>query len=123
LSTIHSAKGAEWRAVHLIHAADGNIPSDMSLADRDGLEEERRLLYVALTRARDVLTVTVPRRYHVRRFGSDDRHLLAPLSRFIEPVRGLFDERATAPPCADAPVTSRVTVTDEVDAALEALWG
>ncbi len=54
LSTIHSAKGGEWRSVHVIHAADGNIPSDMALRDRDGLDEERRLLYVALTRARTI---------------------------------------------------------------------
>jgi DNA helicase II / ATP-dependent DNA helicase PcrA len=57
LSTIHSAKGLEWDAVHLIHASDGNIPSDMALASGDGLDEERRLLYVALTRARRTLHV------------------------------------------------------------------
>jgi DNA helicase-2/ATP-dependent DNA helicase PcrA len=123
LSTIHSAKGAEWRAVHLIHAADGNIPSDMALSDRDGLEEERRLLYVALTRARDHLVVTVPQRYHVRRHGNDDRHLLAPLSRFLEPVRGLFDGIATTPTDVAGEPLARVTITDEVDAGLEALWG
>ena len=95
LSTIHSAKGCEWKAVHLIHAADGYIPLDMSLSDKDGLEEERRLLYVALTRARDVLQVTWPQRYHMRRYGHDDRHNLAPLSRFIDAVRPLFDEHAT----------------------------
>jgi DNA helicase-2/ATP-dependent DNA helicase PcrA len=125
LSTVHSAKGAEWRAVHIIHAADGNIPSDMALSDKDGLEEERRLLYVALTRARDVLTVTVPQRYHVRRHGTDDRHLLAPLSRFLEPLRPLFDESAHG---VDGPARelggtmTRITLTDEVDATLEALW-
>ena len=48
LSTIHSAKGGEWDAVFVIHAADGNIPSDMAISDPGGLEEERRLLYVAL---------------------------------------------------------------------------
>src|SRR5690606_2627576 len=44
LSTIHSAKGCEWDVVHIIHAADGNIPSDMAIQDQDGVEEERRLL-------------------------------------------------------------------------------
>lgn len=124
LSTIHSAKGAEWRAVHLIHAADGNIPSDMALSDRDGLEEERRLLYVALTRARDVLTVTVPQRYHVRRYGNDDRHVLAPLSRFLEPVRSLFEEVTVATGGTDDDLLggATITLTDEVDASLEALW-
>ena len=52
LSTIHSAKGLEWDAVYVIHAADGNIPSDMSTQDTAGVEEERRLFYVALTRAK-----------------------------------------------------------------------
>ena len=58
LSTIHSAKGLEWDAVYVIHAADGNIPSDMSTGDTaDGMEEERRLFYVALTRAKTWLYV------------------------------------------------------------------
>jgi DNA helicase-2/ATP-dependent DNA helicase PcrA len=125
LSTIHSAKGAEWRAVHVIHAADGNIPSDMALSDRDGLEEERRLLYVALTRARDVLTVSMPQRFHVRRHGTDDRHLLAPLSRFLEPLRPMFEERSVGLGADDDPsrlLPGTITLTDEVDAALEALW-
>jgi len=98
-STIHSAKGAEWRAVHLIHAADGNIPSDMALSDRDGLEEERRLLYVALTRARDVLTVSMPQRFHVRRHGTDDRHLLAGTLRDAHrPVVTPVDRRVNGHP-------------------------
>ena len=59
LSTIHSAKGCEWNIVHVIHATDGNIPSDMSASEAD-LEEERRLLYVAMTRARDQLYVVFP---------------------------------------------------------------
>ena len=125
LSTIHSAKGCEWKTVHLIHAADGYLPLDMSLSDRDGLEEERRLLYVALTRARDTLSVTWPLRYHVRRYGSDDRHNLAPLSRFIDAARGLFDEHATVIDAHDERplhLDERVTLTDEVDTFLESLW-
>jgi DNA helicase-2/ATP-dependent DNA helicase PcrA len=125
LSTIHSAKGCEWKAVHLLHAADGYIPLDMSLSDRDGLEEERRLLYVALTRARDTLSVTWPLRYHVRRYGNDDRHNLAPLSRFVDAVRGLFDEHATVVDAHDERplhLDERVTLTDEVDTFLESLW-
>ena len=60
LSTIHSAKGLEWDVVHVIHAADGMIPSDMATGDDDEIEEERRLLYVAMTRARDALHRLVP---------------------------------------------------------------
>ncbi len=109
--------------MHLIHAADGCMPSDMALASAAGLEEERRLLYVALTRARDQLFVSMPQRFHVKRFGSDDRHLLAPLSRFLEPVRDRFDQQGTAQAAYGAPVIDlRVDLTDEVDAMLHALW-
>src|ERR1019366_9545072 len=55
LSTVHSAKGLEWRVVHLPHLVDGAVPSDMALSAPAGLAEERRLFYVAVTRARDQL--------------------------------------------------------------------
>ena len=94
LSTIHSAKGGEWDVVHVIHAADGMIPSDMSTGDADEIEEERRLLYVAMTRARDALAVYFPLRYYRRRRGLDDAHSYAQLTRFVpDSVRALFDER------------------------------
>ena len=91
LSTIHSAKGGEWAVVHVIHAADGMIPSDMATGDPDELEEERRLFYVALTRARDELHVAFPLRYHRSNRGLEDRHWYAQVTRFLpEEVRGLF---------------------------------
>ena len=62
LSTIHSAKGQEWKAVYLLNAVDGCIPSDLSTGTTAEIEEERRLLYVAMTRAKDHLTVVVPQR-------------------------------------------------------------
>jgi DNA helicase-2/ATP-dependent DNA helicase PcrA len=124
LSTIHSAKGCEWRSVHVLHAADGNIPSDMAIGDKAGLAEELRLLYVALTRAKDELSVHVPLRYHVNRHGGDDRHLYAQMSRFIEPVRHLFDESspATNDDIVELDVIDGVGVADEVDSMLTALW-
>ena len=64
LSTIHSAKGLEWDAVYVIHAADGNIPSDMATGGPEEIEEERRLFYVALTRAKNWLYVCCPLRYY-----------------------------------------------------------
>ncbi len=64
LSTIHSAKGLEWDAVYVLHAADGNIPSDMATGSDAEIEEERRLFYVALTRARNRLFVCYPQRYY-----------------------------------------------------------
>ena len=96
LSTIHSAKGGEWDVVHVIHAADGVIPSDMATGDPDQLEEERRLFYVALTRARDTLLVTFPLRYHRSNRGPEDRHWYGQLTRFLpEDVRGRFALRTT----------------------------
>jgi DNA helicase-2/ATP-dependent DNA helicase PcrA len=85
LSTIHSAKGGEWDAVHVIHLADGSLPSDMATGNDEEIEEERRLLYVAMTRARDRLWCYVPLRYHVGlgRAWSSDRHSYAQRSRFL----------------------------------------
>ncbi len=126
LSTIHSAKGGEWRRVHLLHAADGNLPSDMAISDADGLDEELRLAYVALTRAKDELMVTFPLRFHVHRQRLDDRHVYAQLSRFLEPVRHHFDEHTTPAAGGGTTITLdpnlRVGVADEVDAALGSLW-
>jgi DNA helicase-2/ATP-dependent DNA helicase PcrA len=84
LSTIHSAKGQEWHSVYLLNAVDGCIPSDMSTGNADDIEEERRLLYVAMTRAKETLHLVLPQRFYVhqqRRFG--DRHVYAARSRFI----------------------------------------
>ncbi len=91
LSTIHSAKGCEWDVVHILHAADGMIPSDMAVEDEAGIEEERRLFYVAMTRAKDMLYVYFPLRYYHRRFGLSDAHGYAQLTRFLVPsARALF---------------------------------
>ena len=124
ISTIHSAKGGEWRAVHVLHATDGNIPSDMSLRDRDAVEEERRLLYVAMTRAKDELRVHAPLRFHIDRFAQTSRHGYTQLSRFLSPVRDLFDEVTVGGDGADemggAVAVGGPTV---VDRGLEDLWG
>jgi DNA helicase-2/ATP-dependent DNA helicase PcrA len=83
LSTIHSAKGCEWDCVYVIHAADGNIPSDMATGTADEIEEERRLFYVALTRARDFLDVCFPMKYYAKKWSTGDRHSIAQLTRFL----------------------------------------
>ncbi len=96
LSTIHSAKGCEWDVVYVIHAADGMIPSDMATGDEDRIEEERRLFYVALTRAKNALYVLVPLRYYRRPRGLEDPHAYAQLTRFLPPdVLELFDRGTT----------------------------
>jgi len=91
LSTVHSAKGLEWDAVHLIAAYDGNFPADMNTATKEGIAEERRLLYVALTRPRRRLHVYVPVRYYHRPTGADDAHGYGKASRFLtDAVQRLF---------------------------------
>lgn len=101
LSTMHSAKGCEWRVVYIIHAADGCIPSDMAIGDieaescrqgDEGLEEERRLLYVAITRAKDRLYILFPLRSYYRRYPLGNGHAYAQVSRFLtEEVRKHMD--------------------------------
>jgi len=92
LSTAHSAKGLEWDAVHLIAAYDGNFPADMSTGTPEGITEERRLFYVALTRARRSLHVYVPERFYYRPTVRDQRHGYGKASRFLtESVQELFD--------------------------------
>jgi len=86
ISTIHSAKGLEWPVVHVPHVVDGFIPIDMALTSKAGLEEERRLFYVAVTRAQDALYLYSPLRMPYHRQGSDDRHGFATLSRFVDPT-------------------------------------
>ena len=84
LSTIHSAKGQEWKAVFLLNVVDGCMPSDLATGQQSEIEEERRLLYVAMTRARSHLHLMVPQRFYVTqqpKYG--DGHLYASLTRFI----------------------------------------
>jgi DNA helicase-2/ATP-dependent DNA helicase PcrA len=84
LSTIHSAKGREWTAVTLLNAVDGCLPSDLATGNSAQIEEERRLLYVAMTRARDHLDIIVPQRFHVGgQAALGDRHVYASRTRFI----------------------------------------
>jgi DNA helicase-2/ATP-dependent DNA helicase PcrA len=92
LSTIHSAKGLEWDHVHVIHASDGNIPADMALTSKEGLEEERRLFYVALTRPRRSLSIYVPLRYYHHPRARNDNHGYGKPSRFItQPLQALCE--------------------------------
>jgi DNA helicase II / ATP-dependent DNA helicase PcrA len=99
LSTVHSAKGLEWDAVHLIGAYDGNFPADMAAGTEESVAEERRLFYVALTRARRRLHVYVPFRYYHRPRGGDDAHGYGQASRFDRrgqaAVRGYAHARST----------------------------
>jgi DNA helicase-2/ATP-dependent DNA helicase PcrA len=127
LSTVHSAKGGEWDVVHVIHAADGMFPSDLATGDEDALAEERRLFYVAVTRARNALEVSVPLRYHRHRHRLDDRHAYAPVSRFLSPaVQSLMDAESAVPPSDVVPASDVVSGpaggVAAVDRLLAELW-
>ncbi|UCE59094.1 MAG: ATP-dependent helicase [Phycisphaerales bacterium] len=123
LSTIHSAKGCEWTVVHVLHAADGMIPSDMALNDDAGEEEERRLFYVAMTRAKDHLYVHFPLRYYHRRYSLGDRHSYAQLTRFIpDTARTFFEERIAKGDETDDAETDQPTDARELKDWLNRLW-
>jgi DNA helicase-2/ATP-dependent DNA helicase PcrA len=84
LSTIHSAKGQEWRSVFVLNTVDGCMPSDLSTGSTAEIEEERRLLYVAMTRAKDSLKLLVPQRFFTHgQAAQGDRHVYASRTRFI----------------------------------------
>ena len=83
LSTIHSAKGLEWHSVFIIHAVEGYFPSSRSAENLDSLEEERRLMYVASTRAKQNLFVTYPMNMFDREAGMT----LSKPSRFISEMK------------------------------------
>jgi DNA helicase-2/ATP-dependent DNA helicase PcrA len=121
ISTVHSAKGLEWDVVHLMRAADGNFPSDMALGDREGLEEERRLFYVATTRPRRHLHVYLPLRFHLRPGGRDDAHVYGQPSRFLsDEVLAGFDQQSVGHREAEPIV--RLDAGAVVGVELDALW-
>lgn len=100
LSTIHSAKGQEWQSVHVLNAVDGCIPADLMSGSSKLIDEERRVLYVAMTRARQHLHLLVPQRFYVSQQAmSGDRHIYAALTRFIPRAVAQAFERV-GPVCA-----------------------
>lgn len=92
LSTIHSAKGQEWRNVFVLNGVDGCLPSDLGTGSDADIDEERRLLYVAMTRAKENLEIILPQRFYTHHQpGGGDRHVYAARTRFIPPrLLGLF---------------------------------
>jgi DNA helicase-2/ATP-dependent DNA helicase PcrA len=110
--------------VYLIHAADGIIPSDMSNSEAE-IEEERRLLYVAMTRARDRLYVCFPLRYYHRKHALGDAHSFAQLSRFLPPeVFPLFERSSRGPsePGLAVGPLDAARVSESVQVRLRRLW-
>ena len=124
LSTIHSAKGQEWGAVYLLNAVDGCIPSDLATGTSAEIEEERRLLYVALTRARDHLHVLVPHRFYVtQQAAGGDRHVYAVRTRFIPPpVTRCFDATVWPAAAVEPGVAPSAAAAIDVAARLRQRW-
>jgi DNA helicase-2/ATP-dependent DNA helicase PcrA len=87
LSTIHSAKGQEWDRVSILHVADGTFPSEFATGKPELIEEERRLLYVAMTRAKHELDLVTPLKYYVaHQSRQGDTHVYGARSRFLTPA-------------------------------------
>jgi DNA helicase-2/ATP-dependent DNA helicase PcrA len=123
LSTIHSAKGCEWDCVYVIHAADGNIPSDMATGSDEEIEEERRLFYVALTRARDFLEVCFPLKYYEKKWSMGDRHSYAQLTRFLpESVLEHFERVKLDAPAEQREQSEAMALSGAVREKIAAMW-
>jgi DNA helicase-2/ATP-dependent DNA helicase PcrA len=124
LSTIHSAKGQEWRSVFMLNVVDGCIPSDLGTGSTPELEEERRLLYVGMTRARDNLTLITPQRFFTHgQNAQGDRHVYASRTRFIPATLLQFFETASWPKVsAAANEQSSRQVRVDIGARMRSMW-
>nr|HRM71065.1 ATP-dependent helicase [Thauera phenylacetica] len=125
LSTIHSGKGQEWSAVSVLNVVDGCIPSDVATRNSAEIEEERRLLYVAMTRAKDGLDLIVPQRFHVtQQMGLGDRHVYAGRSRFIpNRLLGHFEQTSwpsPAPELQGSPASRQAAI--DLAAKMRDMW-
>ncbi|OAI51245.1 ATP-dependent DNA helicase [Betaproteobacteria bacterium SCGC AG-212-J23] len=124
LSTVHSAKGQEWDAVYVLNVADGNFPSEFATGRADLIEEERRLLYVAMTRAKTSLDLLAPVKYFVtQQSRMGDRHVYGAKSRFLT---GEVMKHLEAIAWSDETTTrhrhSRGTNVVDVAAKLRSMW-
>jgi DNA helicase-2/ATP-dependent DNA helicase PcrA len=125
LSTIHSAKGQEWKSVYVLNVVDGCIPSDMATGSAAEIEEERRLLYVAMTRAKDHLSLMLPHKFYVHQQSKrGDKHLYASRTRFIPAAITQYFEATTWPPRAQQRAEAgRVTSpTVDLGAHMRSMW-
>ena len=125
LSTIHSAKGQEWRSVFVLNCVDGCIPSDLATGSSDEIEEERRLLYVAMTRAKDALTLVAPQRFYAHvQPKNGDRSVFAARTRFIPPPLLKYFERSAWPSAAATAAIRTLSEGPRVDLAarMRAMW-
>jgi DNA helicase-2/ATP-dependent DNA helicase PcrA len=124
LSTIHSAKGQEWDYVYVLNVADGNFPSEFAAGKPELLEEERRLLYVAMTRARNELHLCAPLKYAVTQQAKDgDRHVYGAKSRFMsDKVLETFDKTTYRSLSGAESLRAGESATVNVLAELKEMW-
>jgi DNA helicase-2/ATP-dependent DNA helicase PcrA len=124
LSTIHSAKGQEWDYVYVLNVADGNFPSEFAAGKPELLEEERRLLYVAMTRARNELHLCAPLKYAVTQQAKDgDRHVYGAKSRFMsDKVLETFDKTTYRSLHGAENLRAGEATTVDVVAELKEMW-
>ncbi len=124
LSTIHSAKGQEWRSVFMLNVVDGCIPSDLGTGTTQEIEEERRLLYVGMTRAKDSLSLITPQRFFTYGQNSQgDRHVYASRSRFIPAtLLQYFEPMAWPKVSVAASERSAQQIRIDVGARMRGMW-
>ena len=123
LSTVHSAKGQEWDAVHILNVSDGNFPNEFSTGKPEQIDEERRLLYVAMTRARTDLHLIAPMKYYItQQSRTGDRHVYGAKSRFLttEVMRCLQEVTYGKSVDEDKAVTGKPRL--DVASALRGIW-
>jgi DNA helicase-2/ATP-dependent DNA helicase PcrA len=125
LSTVHSAKGQEWEAVHVLNVTDGSFPSEFATGRNDAIDEERRLLYVALTRAKSELHLIAPVRFYVtQQAAHGDRYVHGARSRFLtENVLACFERRTWPVETGSAPASETIPAPRiDVRSRLRGMW-
>ncbi|HEY0684419.1 MAG TPA: ATP-dependent helicase [Steroidobacter sp.] len=125
LSTIHSAKGQEWDSVYVLNVADGNFPNEHATGKPELIEEERRLLYVAMTRAKQDLHLVAPLKYYItQQSRTGDAHVYGARSRFMtDRLMQCFEQKAwPATPNVPSSPASETKVRIDAAAALRAMW-
>ncbi|MDX8433767.1 ATP-dependent helicase [Mesorhizobium abyssinicae] len=124
LSTIHSAKGQEWKNVFVLNTVDGCIPIDLGVGSKEDIEEERRLLYVAMTRAKDRLHLVMPQRFFVHgQAARGDRHVYAARTRFIPAsLLSAFEQTSWASVQAKDDPRRRPEVKVDLGARMRGMW-
>ena len=125
LSTVHSAKGMEWDTVYILNVVDGSFPSEFSTSRQELIDEERRLLYVAMTRARNELTLVCPLKFPLtQQAPRGDAHVYGGRSRFVsDKVLKCFETSSfTGSHVGDANLDTTQSVRIDAVARMKDMW-